>query len=305
MKIILGTRGSTLALAQAHWVKNQLQQFFPSLEIELKIIKTIGDKILDSPLSKIGDKGVFVKELETALEKKEVDVAVHSVKDLPTLIPKNLTLAAIPPREEPWDMLVTQENLPWEALPKHALIGTSALRRQSQILFHRPDLKISLLRGNVDTRLRKLDSGDFFGIVLAQAGLNRLGIRRGRVIPRYIMLPAPGQGALALEARKSDEKIIEIVKKLHDEKTGICVSAERRFLSTLEGGCQVPVGAYAELQGEQLVLEGFVGSPEGNPLFREKIEGDPKEAEALGERLAVCLLKKGGKKIIENLYHQQ
>lgn len=291
-----------LALTQAKWVAAALEALDGDIKIEIKVIKTTGDKILDSPLSKIGDKGLFVKEIETALQAKEIDFAVHSVKDLPSVIPDDLTISAIPKREDPGDVLVTRGNLTWEELPRNAVIGTSALRRQSQLLHHRPDLSIKLLRGNVDTRLRKLDEGEYFGIVLARAGLNRLGIDRGKTIPQNVLIPSPGQGALAVEARRSDESLLRLISKLNDEPSAVCVAAERAFLAAMEGGCQVPLGAIASLRGSRIGIEGFVGSPDGKVFLRDNVEEDAVRAEDAGRDLAGRLLARGGKEIIQCLY---
>jgi len=291
--MIIGSRGSLLAIAQTKLIVNLLLSEDPSLKIETKIIKTKGDQILDRSISEIGDKGLFVKELEVALQNREIDIAVHSVKDLPAEIPDDLILAAFPKREDPSDLLVTAENLTIEALPKNAVIGTSALRRQSQLLHFRPDLQIKLLRGNVDTRLRKLDEGHYFGIILAKAGLNRLGISRGIVVAHSILLPSPGQGALALETRK-DDPIVKILRKINDPATETCVRAERSFLLTMEGGCQVPLGALAALNNANLVLEGFFGTPDGRHAAREKGIGDPQSPEKLGEIVAKSLLRQAG-----------
>jgi len=293
VKIVLGSRGSPLALVQTRSVAEQLQKIDPSLEIEITVIKTQGDKLLDLPIWQIGDKGLFVKELENALQEKKIDLAVHSVKDLPAVIPDDLDLVAFPLREDPSDVLLTKDNLSWEELPPGALLGTSALRRQSQLLAKRPDLNIKMLRGNVDTRVRKLDEGLYFGIVLARAGLHRLGIERGVTLPESVILPSPGQGALAIETRKNDHELRAIAKNLNDEATWHCVTAERSFLLTLEGGCQVPLGALAKFEKETLILEGFLGTPDGKKTLRAQKEGSAKEAKGLGKALALEVLDKG------------
>lgn len=294
MKIVIGSRGSALARVQARQVADLLRAISPSLEVEFTVIKTQGDKILDLPLSKIGDKGLFVKELEVALEAREIDLAIHSVKDLPAEIPGTLLLAAFPKREDPGDVLVTRNAATLDALPPRAVIGTSALRRQSQLLHARPDLRVELLRGNVDTRLRKLDEGKYDGVVLARAGLNRLGINRGVPLPYKLFLPSPGQGALAVEIRRGDDKIQALVRRIDDPETSVCVGAERSFLARMEGGCQVPLGGLASLHGSRLELEGFLGSPDGFRLVRKRVEGQAEEAGELGQRLADLLLEEGG-----------
>lgn len=300
--MIIGSRGSPLALAQTGWIVRRLHAVEASLNIQTKIIKTKGDRISDkwgqTPF--IGDKGLFVKELEAALQDGEIDAAVHSVKDLPAEIPEDLILAAFPEREDPSDVLVTRGPLTMEALPRNAVIGTGALRRQSQLLHYRPDLKVKLLRGNVDTRLRKLDEGQYDGIILAKAGLNRLGISRGTTIDHAILLPSPGQGALALEARKNDP-ILDILKKINDPETEICVRAERSFLVKMEGGCQVPLGALATFIEGKLTLEGFWGTPDGSQVFRKKESGDPGDPEKVGKIVAERLIRQAGsRKAVSN-----
>lgn len=292
MKLTIGTRGSALALAQATGIANQLKKRYPDVDINLEIIKTAGDKILDAPLSAIGDKGLFVKELETALMEGSIDLAVHSVKDLPAVLPDDLTLAAFPPREDPADVLVTHESISWMNLPQNAVIGTGSLRRQAQLLFHRPDLTVKLLRGNVDTRLKKLDAGDYFGIVIAKAGMNRLGIQRGFPLPFDVFLPSPGQGALALEIRKADQRVATLISPLNHTPTEICVKAERSFLKTMEGGCSVPLGGLAMLDGTRLCLQGMLAAADGSWLIREQQAGNPEEAEKIGHTLAHMILEK-------------
>lgn len=289
-RIIIGTRGSVLALTQANYVAHLLATKNPDLEIEIQTIKTQGDKILDTPIWKIGDKGLFVKELETALISNQIDLAVHSVKDLPAVIPDELCLAAFPPREDPSDVLVTASNQAFDELPNGAVIGTSALRRQSQILHRRPDLNIKLLRGNVDTRLRKLDEGNYFGIIVAKAGLTRLGVSRGVTVPTSILIPAPGQGALALQTRKKDRKLIEIAALVNHDATRTAVAAERSFLARMEGGCSVPLGALAVFDGGELFLRGFFGTPDGTQAIFDEIRGSPTQPEILGEALASRIL---------------
>lgn len=293
MKIRVGSRGSSLALAQAQSIVNELKKRNPSFQLEIKVIKTKGDHLLDKPVWQLGEKGLFVKELEMALEQREIDLAVHSVKDLPAIIPETLCLAAFPPRENPCDALVTRSNLSWEMLPEGSVLGTSALRRQAQLLYHRPDLQIKMLRGNVDTRLKKLEQGEYFGIVVAQAGLSRLGIDQGVAIPVDILLPCPGQGALAIQMRTNDKTLLEIVNDINDPPTAVCVSAERSFLLEMEGGCQLPLGALANIEGETLTLKGFLGNPDGKHVVRDEIQGKIKEAQRLGRELAKRIRNQG------------
>ncbi len=302
MQIRVGTRGSKLALAQTDWVINQLKKYFPHLQIEKVVIKTTGDKILDSPLSKIGGKGLFVKEIEEALLRGEIDFAVHSMKDVPSQIPPELEIAVIPQRESPFDVWISAfPHLAY--LPPWAKVGTSSLRRACQLKRLRKDLQIETLRGNVDTRLRKYSEGNFDGIILAEAGLKRLGLEVSfRRFSVEEMIPAVGQGALGIETRREDRKIFEILKVLHSAETACEVTAERAFLRILEGGCQVPLGALAQLKNGRLVITGFIGDLSGERFYRETLEGPKEEASKLGETLAKILLKRGGKEILEELY---
>ncbi len=298
----IGTRGSKLALAQTDWVIARLWARYPDLEIEKVIIKTKGDKILDVPLAKIGGKGLFVKEIEEALLREEIDLAVHSMKDVPSEIPPGLEIAAIPEREDPRDVFIGREVQRLADLPAGARVGTSSLRRRAQLKHLRPDLEILPLRGNVDTRLRKLSEGQYEAIILAEAGLRRLDlpVERERLSPE-VMLPAVGQGVLAIEAREEDWETKEFLEFLHHPETALCVSAERAFLRRLEGGCQVPLAAHARLVDGRLHLEGFIADPEGQRFYRDKLEGTPEEAEALGTKLAEKLLAAGGEAILREL----
>ncbi len=298
----VGTRGSKLALAQTGWVIEQIQKRFPGIEVETVIIKTKGDKILDVPLAKIGGKGLFVKEIEEALLREDIDLAVHSLKDVPSELPEGLEIAVVPPREDPRDVLIGLESKKLEDLPQGARVGTSSLRRQAQLKRLRPDLQILPLRGNVDTRLRKLFEGQYDAILLAEAGLRRLGLAVERTpLPPEVMLPAVGQGILALEIRSEDKLTRETIAFLHHEETALCARAERAFLRRLEGGCQVPLAAHAVLRDGELFLEGFLADPEGQRFYREKLQGRPEEAEALGIKLAETLLEMGGREILEEL----
>jgi len=300
MSIRLGTRGSKLALAQADFVSKLLEAQALNLEVQIIVIKTKGDQLLNDPIWKIGDKGLFVKELETALQNNEIDLAVHSAKDLPAVIADDLCLAAFPEREDPSDVLVAKESLTLNTLFPGAVVGTSALRRESQLRSARPDLEIKMLRGNVDTRLRKLDEGAYDAIVVAKAGLNRLGIKRGIAISPDVMLPSPAQGALGLQARKNDDRILEQLQLLNHPPTSVCVNAERSFLAGMEGGCQLPIGALAHLLNDHLTIEGYLGSPDGKQTVRHKLQGNPDEANEIGMKLA-DLLKTEGKSILKAL----
>ncbi len=305
--IRVGTRGSKLALAQTNWVIEQIRLRYPEIQLETTIIKTKGDKILDVPLAKVGGKGLFVKEIEEALLREEIDLAVHSMKDVPTELPGGLEIPIIPKRESPFDVLISRENFPFEALPHGATVGTSSLRRTAQLRAKRPDLCIENLRGNLDTRLRKLSEGLYDAIVVAEAGLLRLGLGdtpRARFTPE-VMLPAIGQGALAIEIRQEDTELREGLSFLHHEETAVAVAAERAFLERLGGGCQVPLAAYARLQGERLVVEALIADPSGTPLLRERCEGPPSQAAAMGRQLAEELLSRGGKKILEKVYGRE
>ncbi|OGW57651.1 MAG: hydroxymethylbilane synthase [Nitrospirae bacterium RBG_16_43_8] len=309
-KIIIGTRGSKLALWQAEWVKSELQKLNPDLKIELNKIKTTGDKILDVPLAKVGGKGLFVKEIEEALLTGEADFAVHSMKDVPTDFPNGLHLAVICKREDPRDAFISQvksEKLKvksFKELPNGAVVGTSSLRRACQLLNIRPDLKIEQLRGNLDTRLRKLDEGKFDAIILAAAGVKRLGWaeRITEVIEPEVSLPAIGQGAIGIECRVDDDFINKLITPLNHPETSVCVRAERACLKKLEGGCQVPIAAHATLNNDKLSMDGLVGSVLGDRIIKSLIEGNPKDAESLGLKLAEDLLSKGAKEILDEVY---
>ncbi len=303
--IRVGTRGSKLALAQTNWVIEQIKGRYPHIQVETVIIKTKGDKILDVPLAKVGGKGLFVKEIEEALLREEIDLAVHSMKDVPTELPEGLEIAIIPERESPFDVLIPRGNLSFEELPPGARVGTSSLRRTAQLRAKRPDLRIENLRGNLDTRLRKLSEGLYEAIIVAEAGLLRLGLGdtpRERFSPE-VMLPAIGQGALAIEIRKADTELHEGLSFLHHEETAVAVAAERAFLERLGGGCQVPLAAYARLNNRgNLVVEALIADPSGKPLLRDKLEGPRSQAAEMGRCLAEELLSRGGQKILEKVY---
>lgn len=298
----VGARGSMLAVRQAEIVIELLKTKFEDIEVELKKIKTTGDKILDAPLSKIGGKGLFTKELETALLDESIDMAVHSLKDLPTETPEGLCIGAVLERDNALDTLVTVDGIPIEELPPGAVVGTSSLRRIAQLANFRGDLKFRDLRGNLDTRIRKLREGQYDAIVLSGAGLDRLGIKDiGRFpIPQEISLPAVGQGVIAVECREGDETL-RMLDALDDKPTRLATDAERAFLRELEGGCQVPIGAQARVEGGALRLEGCIAGLDGGRLFRDSITGRLEEAEDLGKRLATRLLDLGGGEIMKEI----
>jgi len=302
----IGSRGSTLALAQAGWVKKEIEKRQPEIKVELVVIKTSGDRFVDTAIQSIGGKGIFTKEIEDALRRKEIDIAVHSLKDLPTELPEGLIIAAVPKREDPRDVFVSRSSHRLEQLSARAIIGTGSLRRRSQILHYRHDLSVVPIRGNVDTRLRKLDAGEVDGLVMAAAGLKRIGQahRIAEFISADICVSAVAQGALALEARE-DASIRETLDLLDDMATYTEVSAERAFLSRLGGGCQVPVGARATAEKDSLNIIGVVASPDGRALFRGKKSGHVADAVELGQELAEQLLHDGADKILAKLGRQQ
>ncbi|MEQ1620948.1 MAG: hydroxymethylbilane synthase [Methylococcales bacterium] len=304
-KIIrIATRKSPLALWQAEHVAARLEQLFPGLKTELVKMTTQGDKILDAPLAKIGGKGLFVKELEQGMLEGSADIAVHSMKDVPVEFPEGLHLAAILTREDPTDAFVSSRYSSLDELPADAKIGTSSLRRQSQIKERFPNAEILSLRGNVNTRLAKLDAGEYDAIILASAGLKRLGMA-GRItqsLDSGISLPACGQGAIGIECRVDDTEINEILKSLHDWQTGICVSAERAMNARLNGGCQVPIAGFATIKNDQLFMRGLVGSPDGQIIYRAERTGDLGQSEVIGKMIAEDLLNQGADKILQTLF---
>ncbi len=303
MALKIATRKSPLALWQAEYVRSRLQAEHPALEVELVTMTTQGDKILDTPLSKIGGKGLFVKELEQGMQTGQADIAVHSMKDVPMNLPQGFALPVICEREVPFDAFVSNRYTHLDQLPKGARVGTSSLRRSSQLLHYRPDLEILSLRGNVQTRLAKLDRGDFDAIVLASAGLIRLALdsRIRNQIPADIMLPAVGQGAVGIECRADDTQTQGLLQFLRDEPTFIRVSAERAFNHRLEGGCQVPIGAFAVIEDEALWLRGLVASLDGQQVIAGDRRGSLADAEALGTELAEELLSRGADQILAAL----
>ena len=300
----IGTRGSQLALYQANWVRERLVQAHPDLNVTLLTIKTTGDKIQDAPLARIGGKGLFVKEIEEALIQKRVDLAVHSIKDVPAELPKELYLSAITKREDPRDVFISKDGKNMRELRQGAKIGTSSLRRQAQLLHFRKDLELIPLRGNLDTRLKKLEKENLDGIVLAMAGVKRLGFesRVTEIIPVETSLPAIGQGALGIETRKRDRDVEEQIRFLNDLPSVIAVSAERAFLKKLEGGCQVPIAALAQVIDSNVSIDGLVGSIDGKRLVKHHLEGPAEKAESLGIELAEILLEKGAKGILDEVY---
>ncbi|MEK3720918.1 hydroxymethylbilane synthase [Paenibacillus sp. FSL H8-0034] len=310
-KIVVGTRQSALALTQTGQVVEHLREISKKhgipCEFEIKKIITKGDRILDVTLSKVGGKGLFVKEIEQALMDGEIDLAVHSMKDMPWELPEGLIIGAIPLREDPRDCLITQGSLQLNDLPQGAKVGTSSLRRSSQLQHYRPDLKIESIRGNIDSRLKKLESEGFDAILLAAAGLHRIGWtdRITAYLPPEVCLPAVGQGALCIECKDDNTEVLELLGYYNDERTALAVSAERSFLGRLNGGCQIPIGAYATVEGEltgggyQITMTGMVGSPDGQQMLKETLNGtDP---ELLGVTLANALIERGASDILDKI----
>ena len=302
--LVVGTRGSRLAVWQAEWVQARLKELAPGLTVTLQRIKTSGDMILDVPLAAIGGKGLFVKEIEEALLQGEIDLAVHSMKDVPTVLPDGLDILCVPAREDPRDVLVSRDSCSLDQLPKGSRVGTSSLRRQAQLLHYRLDLRIQLLRGNLDTRLRKLQNGEYDAIVVSAAGLSRMGWSNKvtEYLPPEVSLPAIGQGALALEGRCKDRFVQALVEKLEHRPTRTAVVAERALLEQLEGGCQVPIAAHATVKGDTLIMNGLIASVDGRRLIRDTIQGPAPEAQGLGMQLAEKLLAQGGNVILNEIY---
>lgn len=302
--VVIATRGSRLALWQANFVKEQLTKRYPDILVELLVLKTKGDIILDVPLAKVGGKGLFVKEIEEALLDGRAHIAVHSMKDVPMELPAGLTLGVIPKRANFKDLFLSVRHDSLESLPHGAKVGTSSLRRQSQLLAMRPDLQIISLRGNVETRLRKLTDGEFDAIIMAAAGMERLGLTAPVMVelgpPHF--LPACGQGAIGLEYRSDNPTLHRMLAFLNDPETFVTVTAERGFLAGLEGGCQVPIAAYAQLQESQITLEGLVASPDGLRRIVKTASGPMNEAYALGKKLAQEVKAAGAAAILEELY---
>jgi hydroxymethylbilane synthase len=307
-RLTIGSRGSKLALWQAEWIKARLGERHPRTQVSIEIIKTSGDVLKDAPLTLIGGKGVFTKELEEALLDGRIDLAVHSLKDLPTVLPNRLVIAAIPEREDPRDALVLRARLVIKQpsiknLPERSVVGTSSLRRLSQLKHLRPDLVIKELRGNVDTRLRKLDEGQYDAIILATAGLRRLGLEKRISAPIEIeeMLPAVGQGALAVETRSDDEETLSLLAPLNHQQTRAACMAERALLRELGGGCQLPIAAHAVVFEDRLQLDGLVADPSGETIIRDSLAGATSRAEQLGSELAVRLREHGAESLLSGI----
>jgi hydroxymethylbilane synthase len=306
MILRIGTRGSNLALVQSEWVKKEVQSRHPGVRVELVTIKTKGDKILDAPLSRVGGKGLFVKEIEDALLKRDVDLAVHSMKDVPAELQKGLKLSVYPKREDPRDAFVSSHFRGVEDLPQGASVGTSSLRRSAQLLHMRSDLQIVPLRGNVDTRLRKLDNKEVQAIVLAAAGLRRLGLsdRITAALSPEVVLPAIGQGVLGLEVREDDQNTQDLISFLNDLETELAARGERAFLRELEGGCQVPLAGYARVEKDRIVLDGMVAELDGSIILRQQRSGEKDKPEELGVALAQQLKAAGAGRILEKIYRK-
>jgi hydroxymethylbilane synthase len=304
MKTIrIGTRGSPLAVWQAEWVRSRLIALHSRYKAELVKIKTTGDKIVDVPLAHVGGKGLFVKEIETALLDGHIHIAVHSMKDMPAEIPPRLCIGAVPERENPLDVLISRNGHSFEDLPKSARIGSSSLRRGAQVRYVRPDVTVHPLRGNLDTRIRKLEKEALDAIIVAAAGVKRLGLgaRITEYLPEAIMLPAIGQGALAIEIREDDDLTRRLIAPLDHRETRLAVESERAFLARLEGGCQVPIAARAKIIGDELEITGLVAEVDGSLLLRETITGPVGQHKRLGVELAERLLEKGGREILESI----
>lgn len=299
----LGTRGSKLALWQAEHVAGELTRARPDLKVELQIIKTTGDKILDVALSKIGDKGLFTKEIEKELLDGNIDAAVHSMKDLPSKLEPGLCIGAALKRENPADVFISHKNYKFNDLPSGARVGTSSLRRAAQIKARRPDLIITDIRGNVETRIRRMKEQDLDGILLAHAGVKRLGLEDliSDYLPFELVLPAVGQGIIGVEARAGDTEVLELLQLVNDKATYISSQAERAFLREFEGGCQVPAASLAELHGDRIVVRGLIASLDGKEVYLKEFEGPWQEAELIGQRLARNLLEAGADKILEDI----
>jgi hydroxymethylbilane synthase len=304
-KLVIGSRGSELALWQAKFVKKELEKRNKNLSVEIKIINTKGDKILDVALSKIGDKGLFTKELEKELLNRSIDIAVHSLKDLQTQIPNGLVLAAVTKRHPVEDVLIARKKgITINSLPENAIVATGSLRRRAQLLHIRPDIKIEELRGNVQTRIKKFLDSNWDAIILARAGIERLKLNKyiSSIISINEMLPAVGQGALGIEIHKENKEVYDTLQSINDVNTHTAVIAERSLLKSLEGGCQVPIGAFAEVKPNGLYLEAVVAAIDGSISFRKKIRGKINNPELLGNKLAKDLLKAGANKVLNDIY---
>ena len=301
--IKIGTRKSALALWQAEFIKSELQRLNPSITVELVHFNTKGDRILEKPLAEVGGKGLFTAELEAAMHAGDIDIAVHSLKDMPTELPQGLILGAISKREVPYDALISPQYKTLDKLPKGARIGTSSLRRQAQLLHRRPDLKIEVIRGNVQTRLNKIETEGLDGVILAQAGLKRLGLDHQitQVFTADEMIPAVGQGALAIECRADDVEMLDMLSLIDDEPTRLAVEGERSFLNQLNGNCQVPMGVHGTIEKGQLTLKALIASTDGKTVYEGELSGPATKSVMLGKNLAKALYEEGGKHIIEAL----
>jgi hydroxymethylbilane synthase len=306
LNIRIATRKSPLALWQANFVKQQLLAAHPNLTVDLLPMTTKGDVLLDSPLSKIGGKGLFVKQLEQAILNNEADIAVHSIKDIPAEFPEGLALTTICKRDDVRDAFISNKYSNLDELPNNAVVGTSSLRRQCQLRAKYPHLQIKELRGNVGTRLAKLDNNEYDAIILAAVGLKRLALdgRIKQYIDTSLILPAVGQGAIGIETRTNDKQILDILSVLDDKNSHICIQAERAMNKTLQGGCQVPIACYSQLNNNTLLLEGLVGCIDGSNIIKASLTGSLTEAERLGQELANCLLKQGAKTILQELHQK-
>lgn len=302
-EIIVGSRDSALAMWQTNWVVDNLRRLNPDYSFRIVSMKTQGDKILDVALAKIGDKGLFTKELEVAMINGEIDLAVHSMKDLPTVLPAGLTIGAMCQRVDPRDVVISREGVPLAQLPQGAKVGTSSLRRCAQLLNYRPDLQLEPLRGNLNTRMEKLERNNLDAIILAAAGVERLGWG-DRITERLstdVSLPAVGQGSIGIEIREGDNELFDIVQTINHAPTWAAITAERALLKKLEGGCQIPIGALGTVEGDNLFLQGVVASLDGKDLIRNEISGPIAEAAALGEKLADRLVEMGANKILTSV----
>lgn len=302
--IKIGTRKSMLALWQSNWIKGMLEKRYPEVTVELVKIVTKGDKILDVPLAKVGGKGLFVKEIEEALLQHEADIAVHSMKDVPTVLPDELHIGIVTKREDPHDAFVSTKYKSLSELPAGARVGTSSLRRKSQLNCIRPDLIIEDLRGNLDTRIKKLDDGLYDAIILAAAGMRRLGWQ-DRITCTFTeqeMLPAIAQGAVGIELRKKDVELLNALFFMHDAETSVAVEAERAFLARLEGGCQVPIGGFGKLEADKLSFTGLIAAVDGKKILKETVAGAPADAAKMGRETAEKLLSMGGAEILAAVY---
>ncbi len=300
----IGTRGSALALTQTNWVADLIRQRYPEMKIAIVVIRTKGDVMQDVSLAKIGGKGVFVKEIEDALMRGDVDIAVHSMKDVPAELPEGLHIGVIPEREDPRDVLIAKDNRKMESLPQGARIGTGSLRRGMQVRNLLPDVQIVPLRGNLETRIRKIESEGLDGVIVAAAGIRRMGWihRVSQFIPAEVMLPAVGQGALGIEMRTGDSSLAEMLAFMNHSTTSMEVGAERSFLQRLGGGCQLPIAAHAQIRGKELTLRGLVGSLDGRALITDEVRGKLSDYNALGTLLAERILSRGGQILIDQAY---